>query len=184
MALEEINDTLFEKLRLNLNADESLFEFLESKGIQPAQQMACVFHSDRTPSMSVNNQRGLWKCFSCGRGGSYVELAYHYYREVENGKLSKKEFLHELLIRNKEWQKKYGITSLKTKMEFSVDALEYVLEYNKVISDLRKETRQSLETNFFASDSRKQNCWDELQKIPKESEDEIIQFLSKLQREL
>ena len=69
-------------------------------------------------------------------------------------------------------------------MEFSVDALEYVLEYNKVISDLRKEIRQSLETNFFASDSRKQNCWDELQKIPKESEDEIIQFLSKLQREL
>lgn len=184
MALEEINDTLYEKLRLNLNTDESLFEFLESKGISPANQMSCIFHTDRTPSMSVNNQRGRWKCFSCGRGGGYVEMAYHYYREIENGRLGKKEFLHELLIKNKEWQRRYGMSSLKTKMEFSVEALEYVLEYNKVVSDLRKDTVKNLETNFFVSDSKKQNYWDQLKAIPKENEEELIQYLSKLQREL
>src|SRR5271167_4650157 len=33
-------------------------------------KVRCPFHQDRTPSMSVNMEKGLWKCFaSCGEGG-------------------------------------------------------------------------------------------------------------------
>lgn len=30
---------------------------------------SCPSHEDRTPSMSVDLNKGLWKCQSCGRGG-------------------------------------------------------------------------------------------------------------------
>lgn len=35
----------------------------------------CPFHGDRTPSMTVNADRGLYHCFSCGVGGKIDRLA-------------------------------------------------------------------------------------------------------------
>jgi hypothetical protein len=34
----------------------------------------CPFHSDAKPSMSINAKTGLWKCFSCGAGGSMADF--------------------------------------------------------------------------------------------------------------
>lgn len=34
----------------------------------------CPFHNERTPSFSVNRQRNICKCFSCGKGGSPVNF--------------------------------------------------------------------------------------------------------------
>lgn len=34
----------------------------------------CPFHSERTPSFSVNRARNICKCFSCGKGGSPVNF--------------------------------------------------------------------------------------------------------------
>ena len=33
-------------------------------------QVHCPFHNDRTPSLSINTEKGVWKCFAgCGEGG-------------------------------------------------------------------------------------------------------------------
>jgi len=33
-------------------------------------QVPCPFHQDRTPSLSINLEKGVWKCFAgCGEGG-------------------------------------------------------------------------------------------------------------------
>lgn len=34
----------------------------------------CPFHNDRSPSFSVNNAKGIFKCFSCGKAGSAVSF--------------------------------------------------------------------------------------------------------------
>lgn len=34
----------------------------------------CPFHEDDTPSLSVNQQKNVWTCYSCQRGGDLVEF--------------------------------------------------------------------------------------------------------------
>ena len=34
----------------------------------------CPFHDDDTPSFSVNEDKGVWTCYSCHRGGDLVEF--------------------------------------------------------------------------------------------------------------
>ncbi|MBA2272318.1 MAG: DNA primase [Actinobacteria bacterium] len=40
----------------------------------------CPFHTEKTPSFTVDAAKGLWHCFGCGRGGN----VYHFVQEVEN----------------------------------------------------------------------------------------------------
>ena len=34
----------------------------------------CFCHDDHTPSIGLNPSRNQWKCFSCGKGGSHIDL--------------------------------------------------------------------------------------------------------------
>jgi hypothetical protein len=34
----------------------------------------CPFHKDEVPSLSINHQKNLWKCFGCGKGGNVIQL--------------------------------------------------------------------------------------------------------------
>ena len=34
----------------------------------------CPFHSERTPSFSVNRDRQIYKCFGCGKGGGAINF--------------------------------------------------------------------------------------------------------------
>jgi len=35
---------------------------------------SCPLHDDKTPSMSIDLGKRLWKCFSCGNGGTVIDL--------------------------------------------------------------------------------------------------------------
>lgn len=35
----------------------------------------CPLHEDRTPSLSIHREEGLWKCHQCGQGGDLQKLA-------------------------------------------------------------------------------------------------------------
>lgn len=38
----------------------------------------CPFHNDHSPSMSVNQPRQMYRCFSCGAGGDVFKFVMDY----------------------------------------------------------------------------------------------------------
>jgi DNA primase len=34
----------------------------------------CPIHKDDVPSLSINHQKNLWRCFGCGRSGNVIQL--------------------------------------------------------------------------------------------------------------
>lgn len=62
------------------------FERLLGRPIPERSQNAmvrCVFHEDRTPSLSLDLDRGLWICFQCGERGSIFSLARRLEQEID-----------------------------------------------------------------------------------------------------
>ena len=43
---------------------------LKRKGVN--YQACCPFHNEKTPSFVVSPSKGVFKCFSCGKGGNAV----------------------------------------------------------------------------------------------------------------
>ncbi len=41
----------------------------------------CPFHNEKTPSFNVNHERGIYKCFGCGKGGDAVKFHMDYYKQ-------------------------------------------------------------------------------------------------------
>jgi hypothetical protein len=42
--------------------------------------LRCPFHDDRTPSLSLDPDKGLWHCFSCSAGGDGLTLTMRVHR--------------------------------------------------------------------------------------------------------
>jgi len=38
----------------------------------------CPFHKEKTPSFTVSNSKGIYKCFGCGKSGSVIDFAMEY----------------------------------------------------------------------------------------------------------
>ena len=55
-------------------------EHLALKRVGRRYQGLCPFHSEKTPSFSVNPELGLYHCFGCGAGGDAIRFV----REIEH----------------------------------------------------------------------------------------------------
>lgn len=63
----DIADVVSQYVRLTKKTGQNLFGL-------------CPFHSERTPSFSVNPERQIYHCFGCGKGGSVI----NFIMEIEN----------------------------------------------------------------------------------------------------
>ncbi len=79
------------KDRLNIVEVVSSYVRLEKSGIH--WKSPCPFHQERTPSFMVNEERGMWHCFGCNRGGD----VFAFVMEIEN--LTFREALESLAQR-------------------------------------------------------------------------------------
>lgn len=57
---------------------EVIGSYFPLKRMGPAYKALCPFHTERTPSFTVNPQRQIFKCFGCGAGGSVFRFVMDY----------------------------------------------------------------------------------------------------------
>lgn len=58
--------------KVDLLAYVSQFATLKKRGREYVG--LCPFHSEKTPSFSLNAEKGLWHCYGCGKGGDLIKF--------------------------------------------------------------------------------------------------------------
>ncbi len=79
----------------DLKARVDLVALLQSHGVEVRKQgrgckALCPFHDEKTPSLSIDPKKGLYKCFGCGKAGDHLTFLQ------EHGRLSFAEAVAEL----------------------------------------------------------------------------------------
>ena len=75
----DINDTVLAELRSASDIVEVIGEHTKLKKAGRSWKGLCPFHSERTPSFTVDRDKGLYHCFGCGAGGDVI----HFVRQID-----------------------------------------------------------------------------------------------------
>ena len=70
MIPKEVVDSILESAQI----DEVVGDFLSLKKRGANYLALCPFHNEKTPSFTVSPNKGIYKCFGCGRGGDSVNF--------------------------------------------------------------------------------------------------------------
>jgi DNA primase len=73
--LEDLSVRVSDYIKRHCPIDKALEHYTTLQG----RMASCPLHEDKTPSLSVRPEKGLWHCFSCGKGGDAITLV----REAE-----------------------------------------------------------------------------------------------------
>lgn len=99
----------------------SFYKFLvDNNLLQDAEEknsdlwIPCPFHDDASPSCSINEQKYVYNCFSCGRHGNLISLIKDYKNEFERSNASYYQVLNDFLRLDKEMQAALGYNSIYT----------------------------------------------------------------------
>lgn len=74
-----IPEATVDDIRQNTDIVDIISQYLQLKKSGQNHFAHCPFHEDNTPSFSVNDQKQIFYCFSCGRGGN----VFSFLREIE-----------------------------------------------------------------------------------------------------
>ena len=73
-----------------IKEDVDMISFLEAYGLDQFRRTGnnratalCPFHEDTNPSLSMDGDRGLYKCFSCGAGGDVYNFVRQYHKQTQ-----------------------------------------------------------------------------------------------------
>src|SRR5215510_2056909 len=67
---ERIPDTILAEIRARISIVETLSAYVALRKTGRNYVGLCPFHSEHTPSFSVNEEGGFFHCFGCGVGGN------------------------------------------------------------------------------------------------------------------
>ena len=74
-----IPDATVDDIRQNTDIVDIISQYLQLRKSGQNHFAHCPFHEDKTPSFSVNEQKQIFYCFSCGRGGN----VFNFLKEIE-----------------------------------------------------------------------------------------------------
>ncbi len=72
----------------------------------------CPFHADSRPSFNMNFDKNIYKCFSCGSQGSYLDLLHDFRTKVKGESISRASIVEELLEKDEEMRQVTGFSSV------------------------------------------------------------------------
>ena len=85
----------------------------------------CPFHYDKTPSFAFSEKRGICNCFSCGFGGTYIDLVLKYENEVNGRELSYYGLLDDFIRKDSVMQAALGFSTVYTTDNIFKDGFEF-----------------------------------------------------------
>ena len=75
-----VSDELIEEIRQRSDIVEIIGESVKLKPQGKSYVGLCPFHADKKPSMNVNPHLGIFKCFSCGKGGNVITFLMDFHK--------------------------------------------------------------------------------------------------------
>jgi DNA primase len=75
----DINDSVLAQLRSAADIVEVVGDHTRLKKAGRSWKGLCPFHNERTPSFTVDRDKGLYHCFGCGAGGDVI----HFVRQID-----------------------------------------------------------------------------------------------------
>ena len=79
-------------------SNSNITNILEYYGIKITKNKClCPFHNDSHPSMSIQPNKGIAKCFSCGAGGNAISFIQKYENEINHHDISVKEAMKKAI---------------------------------------------------------------------------------------
>lgn len=74
-----MSDGTIEEIKARLNIVELIGSYVRLEKSGAHFKACCPFHQERTPSFMVNEEKNMWHCFGCGKGGD----AFAFVMEME-----------------------------------------------------------------------------------------------------
>ena len=72
--MARITEQTIEKIRFSADIVDVVSGYMEIKKKGRNFFGLCPFHNEKTPSFSVSQERQIFKCFGCGKGGSSIDF--------------------------------------------------------------------------------------------------------------
>ena len=69
-----INQRAIEEIKTRIEIEEVVSDFVSLKRKGQNLWACCPFHDEKTPSFSVAPNKGIYKCFGCGKAGDAIEF--------------------------------------------------------------------------------------------------------------
>lgn len=113
---EESVKLVVDYVQSNYKIEEVLKDYnligADETGSSSSLVISCLKKAERTPSLKINLDLNIFKCFSCGASGNIISFKTYCERELKRRNVTYYSIMEEMLKKDKEMQLRLGINTI------------------------------------------------------------------------